>query len=683
MSDSKEVAVPAPGIAVSLFETEVIGTARTFGRDGQVKVVFEGTHAKTNEDTVTFPALDHSKPLTHNQVAVGRGYVDHEAAHLRHTDMPLFQKTAAECKARGDRLATQMVNAIEDCRIERITIDEYPGAFKNLIATTEETAKHFIMSHGKDPKVFANLKAIGPIALTWIDRKSRGYVGEHLDMCIDSLDPEVRKTVEGWAGIVKAARGVVKREVAGQTIVNGKLGTEDSIALAKRFVGETRNPVAPTLPSAKVSLSLGSEGGSAGSGGEVSDEDATPQEEYSVESSEEVGTYSGAASGVGSGVGAGSTKLSWHDDPDVDYSKEPEPADVNLDIGRVFATHTTTIDRRTGYRPFSTADDKWHYRRDAATKYLHERSSSRARILRTKEGDETYARVLTEAGSKVSVMKRKLERALLSKTMRGWESGKEDGRLDSRRLALAARGHTNVFKARDEVPEIDTAVEVLIDLSGSMSGKKAHLAMQSAILVCEALDGTGVAFEVTGFNNTTGWTQGRERALYSAHGAGQKFSRTEPIDMYIFKHFDETLREGRRAMGNISRSVAGNNSDSECVELAYNRLAVRPEKRHVMLVLSDGYPAVGTDYEGHLENHLRQVIANISAKHNTQLVGLGINSDAVKQFYPKWVLVENLDDLTKNVLDQIGRMLLGERFIVDNSELIGGKHLAAEKSARR
>jgi cobalamin biosynthesis protein CobT len=221
--------------------------------------------------------------------------------------------------------------------------------------------------------------------------------------------------------------------------------------------------------------------------GEGAAEGEAPQpDEYSVLGAEGVGTYTGEAADSAGGPGAGATKRAWVDDPSYDYSKEPA-FDVGMYINRVFASHLG-LSSKGGYRPFSTADDKWHTRKDATSKYMHGMaSSSRARILRSEGGDATYAKVLTDAGSKVSVMKRKLERALLSKMMRGWETGKEDGRLDSRRLSLAARGHTNVFKARDEVPEIDTAVEVR-SICRAMSGRR-RTSRCRAILLCGRLMG--------------------------------------------------------------------------------------------------------------------------------------------------------------------------------------------------
>ena len=52
------------------------------------------------------------------------------------------------------------------------------------------------------------------------------------------------------------------------------------------------------------------------------------------------------------------------------------------------------------------------------------------------------------------------------------------------------------------------------------------------------------------------------------------------------------------------------------------------------------------------------------------VIGIGIYSDAVEQFYPKHVVINNIADLEGTVMDKLGQALLGKRFVVDNSQLL-------------
>jgi len=122
-----------------------------------------------------------------------------------------------------------------------------------------------------------------------------------------------------------------------------------------------------------------------------------------------------------------------------------------------------------------------------------------------------------------NVMRRKLERAWMSKDNRDWDGGREDGRLDTRRFVGAFNGRQDVFKKREPRAEMDTALTVLIDLSGSMGGSKIRIAEQCAIALAEAVDKTGVAYEVLGF------TQAGRADDYPVQPDGSAYSRYSPL----------------------------------------------------------------------------------------------------------------------------------------------------------
>jgi cobalamin biosynthesis protein CobT len=281
-------------------------------------------------------------------------------------------------------------------------------------------------------------------------------------------------------------------------------------------------------------------------------------------------------------------------------------------------------------------------------------------------GAQDYNNTLEATAGLTNIMRRKLERALMAKQQRDWDYGREHGRLDSRRLASAYAAKPNVFKMRDDRLEMDTALSMLIDLSGSMSGHKVHLAMQAVIAMCEAIDRTGIQYEVLGFNNRSGWIDSVPRPQRTE---GRMYSRFDPLDMYVFKDFQERLNEAKGALSTITHMSGGDNGDSEAVQHAFDRLRKRSEKRKVLMVFSDGRPRTSGDFGfHHLQEHLRSVIADIEAA-DVDVMGIGICDNAVSQFYPKFVVVDSVEDLAGSALDIMARTLMGERFVVDNSKL--------------
>jgi hypothetical protein len=96
--------------------------ADILGRKYGIKVQIGGKNASTNGKVIQLPSLpadagDKLLPLI-------RGYIDHEAAHIRHTDFSVFKKLTA--------LEHALCNAIEDWRVEKALADCYPGCRHNF-----------------------------------------------------------------------------------------------------------------------------------------------------------------------------------------------------------------------------------------------------------------------------------------------------------------------------------------------------------------------------------------------------------------------------------------------------------------------------------------------------------------------------------------------------------------------
>ncbi|MEE4460910.1 hypothetical protein V2S84_01970 [Azotobacter chroococcum] len=84
-----------------------------------VKVVVEGSQAYTDGTKVVVP-------FTETDPELSFGYVAHECSHVRNTDMQYF----GEAQAVPFRLS--VLNILEDIRIERLSMDQYPGTEGDL-----------------------------------------------------------------------------------------------------------------------------------------------------------------------------------------------------------------------------------------------------------------------------------------------------------------------------------------------------------------------------------------------------------------------------------------------------------------------------------------------------------------------------------------------------------------------
>jgi cobalamin biosynthesis protein CobT len=244
--------------------------------------------------------------------------------------------------------------------------------------------------------------------------------------------------------------------------------------------------------------------------------------------------------------------------------------------------------------------------------------------------------------------------------------GFRSGKLHGGSLHRLKTGDDRVFRRTAESISKETVVTLLIDNSGSMTGSAIQVAMATGYALCQTLERVGIKHEVIGF--TTCGYQGDRHALedYSEKlheeqtRIGRKFSRTEPLFMPIYKGFDERLTptaKARFAYVYGGRSFLLQNIDGECLGVAGDRIAKRREPRKVILVLSDGAPACSTSTGRELASDLRRRIKELAAR-KIETIGIGIEDDSVKAYYPKYVVLEDLNKLPGTVMGELRRILL-------------------------
>ena len=632
------------------FEHEMTETSSIFGRKKDIKVVFKGDGAATNGSTVYLPSLAHEKDVDTDTQMVMRGYVDHEAGHVRHSDMPLILKKYGQWEAEGKPLLKGLHNAIEDMWLEKRVMREYVGSAKNIAATASSCNSEFAGGHTSGEPALQSWGQVGPLAITWEGR--RHYEGiTHVDECLDMIDPELAARVKEWV-----------------SEIDGCGSTADNMALAEKVYGEIKTKEKKEKedgkgePDERPAGPDTSEGESAErDADDDGDERGDDSEPETGEDREDTGDADGDTGEDG-------------EDGEEDVGGEAEeqdeiaPLDSDLKSGmdvKLKSSGLTSSSRKV-YRPYTTAQDRVLHRldgtRDRGSELLAEGSLS------------TYKRDVSQMRDTVNVMGRKLARAFMAKRNRDWDGGREYGRLDSRRLVAAVGGATHVFKQRSESKEVETAVQILCDMSGSMvRDNRIVMARRVAIALCETLERTTVAYEVLGYGTDERRTTTETRATH--HDKSVNYARTSPMNTWVFKAFEERLSDCKAAIGTMAMHNMDHNVDGESVLLGHMRLKARPEKRQIMLVLSDGHPEFTGKASSEARNqHLRDVIAH-AQREGTEMIGIGIQTRAVQRFYERHSVVFRLKDLAEGALDQLARLLIDDKFDVTSSDLIKARRL--------
>lgn len=270
---------------------------------------------------------------------------------------------------------------------------------------------------------------------------------------------------------------------------------------------------------------------------------------------------------------------------------------------------------------------------------------------------DVYTSTRDSFSSELSVARKKLELMIRATQKITWEPHQERGRIDSKRLVAAYQGDPHVFKVKDDASDLDTAIALSIDLSGSMHGRKARRAMEAVIVFSELLDRIGVPFEVTGFDAHMSSQLGERWYKDAEKRRSINYARIEAIRHHEFKKWGDRLFDARQYFHRIGDCTGSghNNVDGESIQLAANSLLKRPEKRKVMFVFSDGMPNGGGLNEPK-HHHLIDTVKALSK--SIEVVGIGIMTDCVRDYYPKHIVVHNSENLPTVVMGLLKEHLL-------------------------
>ncbi|HZZ13134.1 MAG TPA: cobalamin biosynthesis protein CobT [Paraburkholderia sp.] len=275
----------------------------------------------------------------------------------------------------------------------------------------------------------------------------------------------------------------------------------------------------------------------------------------------------------------------------------------------------------------------------------------------TGQGDAAAWRTLRAAArADTAPLKEKLERALSADERVRWRREQERGEIDRTALAKLATspGYRTPFRTQRTAKGRNVAVTLLIDRSGSMAGRKIDLARLCASALCDALTQLSFDCEVLGYCSieSPAMQQLYERQV-SAGADLRRYNRfVERLDLKVYKRFGSTDLSGIAAL-----DCGHENPDGEALAWAATRLADHPAERRILIVFSDGYPSTGDGDPQVLRSDLRERVAAIG-KRGIELVGVGVLTDAVEDFYPHNVVVSRLAELPAMVFSVLSTMLL-------------------------
>jgi cobalamin biosynthesis protein CobT len=640
---------------------EMQRVGRIIAADQALDVSVRGIKAFAVPGRVTIPNIEHFAWLGSRYARrMLHGLLDHECGHASDTDFDAlanWRKSKRPCKA-----LDTLQNLVEDGYVERLQGARYRGSATNIRLMNEwfyeekaDDGKTF-MDRMKDPAdlVTAVLGATGTILTPHGHRTIEFY---------ERLNPEVGKLLRLIEPELREAQAEVDTKQ-----------TQHNIDLAERIFAKLKKS------------------GKGGGGGATSKDGHTqqPGEGQPGEGQPGEGQPGEGEPGDGKADGKGKGEPGDGDKDKGDGDGESDTAEMDLERwsepggSLCAADHINVIVRNVfdmpdHVQPYMVFSHEFDAERDFSAEDMADQT-------------EAFKQAKAEAREVADAMIFAFEAALRSTAMVTPVSGADEGEVDPELLAQYAVGSVpsdQLYVQMDEGESDETAVEIVVDCSGSMGGRKALLAQQAAIAMHMALQACMITHEITGFTtletSNTGhhpWAKGKKSELdrnFREFAAALGEAEEQGVDTGRFARavcgWGRRYRSGEELMvpfhavfkswhSNDARSLMNiegidQNLDGEAVMWAARRLAVRPERRKVMFVISDGYPAGSRDNaqgNRYLVESVRRVIHS-----GMEIYGIGICSDAVEQFYPLWWRADDADDLISIAMTGLTTVLTQNR----------------------
>lgn len=288
---------------------------------------------------------------------------------------------------------------------------------------------------------------------------------------------------------------------------------------------------------------------------------------------------------------------------------------------------------------------------------------------------EDYREGLEGVREQVGALRQRLLSTIRIMTTSRRVGDQQEGRLDSASLHTLRAGNKRIFEREVRGMEVNTAVTVLVDLSGSMGPRKmdartaraygqskSWYAHRVVIALAETFDKLGIPCEVIGYHNN--YDRMPDIDFRNGRPTRDGYQAREPFDFLVFKEHGESLKQCRERFAAINGYQ--DNCDGEAVRMVGKRLALRPEARKILFVVSDGMPAAtGSDFTM-LNNDLRDAVTELT-RAGVDVFGIGVLSDAVNEFYNKAtgsasIVIDDLDQMATQVYKVVrAKLLRGNR----------------------
>lgn len=578
--------------------------AAALGNKLGVKVRVGGQEAKTDGDIIQIPAYDGDDPDYRD---VAWGYLAHEAAHVRYTEMSYFNQAAAS------PIRKALLNILEDVRIEKRLADIYPGTR----LTIEKTVRKLIDNGDFGAPTPDDHPAAVLQAFLLFGLRRR----ELRQTALSDLADSAERTLED-----RFPSGAVTRLFGLLSEVPGLTGTRDCLSLTDRILRMIQEELEKA--NEENQSGLGDPGGQdRPTGQNRPDRQDCDSDDGSHPAKDEDNDTGALPDGGKTENDRGGVGQAPEDDRKAAADGEtPSPSSPGRDSKD--EAEVCPLRAVLSARDGEIGQDLFERARDAMR--LTASQSADISLPTADEPPKDVSRgreLLDKSAGESGRIRATLQGLVQSSRLRKRVHKRSGHRVHGNRLYRIATGDARIFDRRSRQAAPNTAVHVLVDRSPSMKaiviheqkavGMRIDLAWESSMALALALEGIpGVNPAVTAF-------PGR-------HGA----------DDSVYRVMDHGQRVRQRA-SYFGFGTEGGTPLAQGLWYAANRLLACREPRKVILALTDGEPD---------SLDATQDILSRCAATGIEVVGIGLGLD-IGQVFERSISILHIHELRARLFE--------------------------------
>lgn len=505
--------------------------ASVLGRKYGVKVEIGGHAAYTDGKAIHLPSL----PLDAPEILINlaRGYIDHESAHLRETDFEALKLASLS------PLEMHIWNTIEDWRVENKLAALFPGCRQNFTWLIE----HLFGGQSEAGAVSSPALHI----LNWLLLTVRSWDVPSLDPKRDSMAMSVDAHFPGLR---------VRMESILKSVQIRCRSTEDALEYARKLASLLAQTSSTENQKNKPNGSDQAEDVDQDQSSEAGIQAPCPAGASCLEDSS---NQDDVGMGPGEPNSYDSITTTPVDSDGEDMTLKPLPDEARKELQDLLSMDADSLPKEMGSILAEALGQMANGDQDKCLAVA---------IPRPKQSRPLPADELKEV-RQASVALRTRLHGLLQTTTLARSHTDRTGKLDTRSLHRSVTADPRVFRRYGERQGIDTAAHILLDCSSSMA-QRIQLASKACFTVAKALQSCSINVALTAFPAA--------------------FVQDDRGDNGSWATVGQIIKHGERVHERVLVNAAGSTPMGEALWWVLQSMLPLPEKRKLILILTDGEP---------------------------------------------------------------------------------------------